>query len=99
MAKDFYADEVSAINKWIYERDLYHRQVRTHFNDNKKFMIIDVTRSNEWIDELISFFDGNELKYTFEEPIKAIHKNKRNRNELLNKKLLAKYFGIVDRLI
>lgn len=99
MAKDFYADEEIAIKKWIYDRELYHKQARIYFKGRDNFLTIDVTKSDQWADELISFFDKNEFKYSLDGPVQAIHKNKRNRNDLINDQLLSKYFGIVDSLL
>ena len=99
MAKDFYSNESNAIRKWVIERELYHKQVRTHFNNNSRFIEVDVTKAVHWTENLTSFFDRNDFKYNMIKPVKPIHKNKRNNHDLANEKMLSNYFTLIDKLI
>lgn len=99
MAKDFYTDEVIAINKWILERDIYHKQVRSHFKNNKNYIEIDITNKTQWVTDIIAFFDRNKIKYNLIQPINTFHSNKRNISKLNNKKLLTKYFNLIDNAV
>lgn len=45
MAKDFFTDEKSAIQKWILDRKIYHEQVQVHFANQKNFRALDITNT------------------------------------------------------
>ncbi len=98
MAKDFYTNEAIALKKWLLDRDLYHKQARVHFQNKQNFLEIDVTRSAQWAEELVLFFDKNNVTYSNNEPIKPIHSNKRKAADLVNKDLLAEYFSLIDKM-
>jgi hypothetical protein len=99
MAKDFYSDELGAINKWILERNIYHKQVRSHFKNKNNFIEVDITKTIHWITDLVSFFDRNDIKTNLIQSESTFHSNKRNISKLKNKTLLTKYFNIIDELV
>ncbi len=99
MAKDFFFDEKSAILKWICERRIYHKQVRSYFKDNKNFIEIDVTTNKNWINDTVNFIKSNEFRIIENISIKHIHENKRGEHDLTNKGLLLEYQKMVDDII
>lgn len=99
MAKEFFFDEEAAIKKWVYERRIYNKQVRSYFKNKQNFIDIDITKNPNWVDDILTFFNENNFSVIFNKPAKKFHINKRSQSNLIDQKLLQKYLEIVDKVL
>lgn len=99
MAKEFFFDEESAIKKWVYERRIYNKQVRSYFKDKQSFIDIDITSNENWVNDILTFFNENNLSVKFNNSAKIFHTNKRSQSKLIDQGLLQQYFEIVDDVL
>ena len=97
--KNFFFDEEAAIKKWVYERRIYNKQVRSYFKNKQNFIDIDITNNENWVDDILTFFNENNFSVRFNNPTKKFHTNKRKQSNLIDQGQLQKYLEIVDKVL
>lgn len=98
MAKDFYFDESSALRKWVLERRIYLKRVRSYFQGRDDFIEIDITTADDWERTLCQFFSKNNFDHNFSDQ-SPIHKNKRGGDFIKDKEKLQQYKDLSDQIL
>jgi hypothetical protein len=99
MARDFFFDEEEAIKKWVSERRIYTKQVESYFADKQNFIRLDITKTENWENIILDFFDKNQFSYQTPIQKDKIHSNSRSNKDLNDQVLLNKYLAIVDNVL
>lgn len=96
MAREFFFDEEGAIEKWIIERRIYHKQARAYFADNPRFLDIDVTTDKEWDSKVLSLLHSAGIQATPKDSSTYLHRNKKDETAIADQDLMNKFFDMID---
>ena len=93
-----------AIKKWICEFRLYFLQASSYFKGKPNYIEIDITKTENWPEILLSFFQENKLKLPKIPSLKKEYffnsrKNNKKKIEDKHKTLLTQYLLVVDKVL
>jgi len=99
MAREFYFGEEAAIEKWIIERRIYNKQARTYFENNPRFLDIDVTTNKEWHSIVLDHLKNAGIDAVPSDPDSYLHRNKKDETAIADQDLLNNYYDLIDRAL
>jgi hypothetical protein len=99
MAREFFFDEANAVLKWIIERRIYHKQARTYFKENPRFLDIDVTKAENWDTQVHSLLHHAGIEVSPNDPDGHRHRNKREGDYITDQDRLKAYFSLIDKAL